>query len=94
MLATVGLNLQREPTDQIVQIFLISTFALLAHRPSTHCPFCGIHSVLTKHLKARHDICQKFYATAVLGARILRKKHVNRDISQFATKERKCFKMA
>ena len=42
----------------------------------------------------RHDICQKFYATAVLGARILRKKHVNRDISRFATKERKCFKMA
>ena len=42
----------------------------------------------------RHDICQKNYATAVLGARILRKKHVNRDISQFATKERKCFKMA
>ena len=42
----------------------------------------------------RHDICQKNYATAVLGARILRKKRVNRDISQFATKERKCFKMA
>ena len=40
----------------------------------------------------RHDICQKNYATAVLGARILRKKCVNRDISQFATKERKCFK--
>ena len=37
---------------------------------------------------------KKYYATAVLGARMLRKKHVNRDISQFATKERKCFKMA
>ena len=42
----------------------------------------------------RHDICQKFYATAVLAERILRKKSVNRDIRQFATKERKCFKMA
>ena len=42
----------------------------------------------------RHDICQKNYATAVLGARILRKKHMNRDITQFATKEHKCFKMA
>ena len=34
------------------------------------------------------------YATTVLEARILRKKRVNRNISQFATKERKCFKMA
>ena len=42
----------------------------------------------------RHDICQNFYATAVLGARILRKKRVIRDITQFATKERKCFQMA
>ena len=31
---------------------------------------------------------KKNYATAVLGTRILRKKRVNRDISQFATKER------
>ena len=31
----------------------------------------------------RHDICQKNYATAVLGTRILR---VNHNISQFATK--------
>ena len=29
-----------------------------------------------------------------LDARILRKKRLNRNISQFATKERKCFKMA
>ena len=43
---------------------------------------------------SRHDICQKIYATAVLEARILRKKHVNRDISQFETKEHKCFEMA
>ena len=43
---------------------------------------------------ARHDICQKNYATAVWGTRILRKKRVNRDISQFATKERKWFEMA
>ena len=42
----------------------------------------------------RHDICQKNYATAVLAGKILRKKSVNRDIRQFATKERKCFKMA
>ena len=41
-----------------------------------------------------HDICQNFYATSVLGARILRKKRVNRDITQFATKEHKCFEMA
>ena len=34
----------------------------------------------------RHDICQKIYATAVLEPRILRKKRVNRNISQFATK--------
>ena len=40
----------------------------------------------------RHDICQIVYATAVSGARILRRKRVNRDISQFATKARKCFK--
>ena len=32
-------------------------------------------------LSLRHDICQKNYATAVLGARIVRKKRVNRDIS-------------
>ena len=50
----------------------------------------GMHACL----EARHDICQKFYATAVLAERILRKKSVNRDIRQFATKERKCFKMA
>ena len=31
----------------------------------------------------RHDFCQNFYATAVLGARILRKKCVNSDITQF-----------
>ena len=42
----------------------------------------------------RHDICQKIYATTVLAGRILRKKSVNWDIRQFATKERKCFKMA
>ena len=41
----------------------------------------------------RHDICQNFYATAVPGAKILRKKRVNRDITQFAIKERKYFKM-
>ena len=46
---------------------------------------------LTSH---RHDICQKNYATAVLGTRILRKKRVNHDISQFATKEHTWFKMA
>ena len=50
------------------------------------------HGINTQ--SCRHDICQKNYATAVLGARILRKKNVNHDISQFATKERKCFKMA
>ena len=33
-----------------------------------------------------NDICQKIYATAVLRKRILRKKRVNRDISQFAKK--------
>ena len=37
---------------------------------------------------------KKNYATAVLGTRILRKKRVNHDISQFATKEHKWFKMA
>ena len=36
----------------------------------------------------RHNICQKNYAIAVLEARMLRKKRVNRDVSQFATKER------
>ena len=45
-----------------------------------------------KAWSCRHDICQNFYATTVLGARILHKKRVNRDITQFATKERKCFK--
>ena len=40
----------------------------------------------------RHDICQIVYATAVSGPRILRRKRVNRDISQYATKARKCFK--
>ena len=34
------------------------------------------------HLSARHDICQKNYATAVLEARILRKKRINRNTSQ------------
>ena len=42
----------------------------------------------------RHDICQIVYAAAILGARILRRKRVNRDISQFSTKARKCFEMA
>ena len=51
-------------------------------------------SISKTSLLSRHDICQKNYATAVLEARILRKKRVNRNISQFATKERKCFKMA
>ena len=37
---------------------------------------------------------KKNYATAVLEARILRQKRANRNISQFATKERKFFKMA
>ena len=42
----------------------------------------------------RHDICQKIYATSFWGARILRRKRVNRDISQFLRKARKCFKIA
>ena len=41
----------------------------------------------------RHDNCQIVYATAVSGARILRRKRVNRDITQFATKAGKCLKM-
>ena len=54
-----------------------------------------VYSILTlTQSVGRHDICQKIYATAVLAERILRKKSVNRDIRQFATKERKCFKMA
>ena len=36
----------------------------------------------------RHDICQIIYATAVYGARMLGRKCVNRDISQFAKKAR------
>ena len=43
--------------------------------------------------EGRHDICQIVYTTAVSGARILRRKHVNRDLSQFSTKARKCFKI-
>ena len=57
----------------------------------------GLHQIVPEsddEDHGRHYICQKNYATAVLGARMLRKKHVNCDISQFATKERKCFKMA
>ena len=45
------------------------------------------------HSISRHDICQIVYATAVSGARILRRKRVNHDISRFTTKVRKCFKM-
>ena len=40
----------------------------------------------------RHDICQNFYATNTCWAKYLRKKRVNRNISKFATKVRKCFK--
>ena len=65
----------------------------LVYFSTEKCPKSG-DAVLVILRYSRHDICQKIYATAVLGARILRKKHVNRDISQFATKERKCFKMA
>ena len=55
-----------------------------------------LFQILNCHLIVclRHDICQKIYATTVLEARILRKKCVNCNISQFATKERKCFKMS
>ena len=47
-----------------------------------------------KRVATRHDICQNVYATGFWGARILRRKRVNCDISQFATKARKCSKMA
>ena len=43
---------------------------------------------MLKMVTTRHDICQNVYATAVWGARILRRKRVNRDISQFSTKAR------
>ena len=49
---------------------------------------------LTCKREADMIFVKKNYATAVLGTRILRKKRVNRDISQFATKGRKWFKMA
>ena len=41
----------------------------------------------------RHHICQKIYATAIFGPKNLRKKSVNRDKIEFATKWRKCYKM-
>ena len=41
----------------------------------------------------RHHICQKNYATAIFGPKNLRKKSVNRDKIEFATKWRKCYKM-
>ena len=34
----------------------------------------------------RHHICQKIYATAIFGPKNLRKKSVNRDKNEFATK--------
>ena len=68
--------------------------AFIGNCPVQLKPITGYFGQQLIYIKSRHDICQKIYATAVLGARILRKKHVNRDISQFATKERKCFKMA
>ena len=44
-------------------------------------------------LLLRHHICQKIYATAIFGPKNLRKKNVNRDKIEFATKWRKCYKM-
>ena len=35
---------------------------------------------------SRHHICQKIYATAIFGPKNLRKKSVNRDKNEFATK--------
>ena len=47
-----------------------------------------------KSCRARHDICQQIYATAVFGPKKLRKKSINRDKIKSATKQRKCPKMA
>ena len=55
--------------------------------------WCEVYLRLYRQAGYRHDICQIVYATAVSGAKILRRKRVNRDISQFTTKARKCFKM-
>ena len=42
----------------------------------------------------KHDICQNFYATDVLKSKNLRKKRVNHDNSEFATKQRKCLDLS
>ena len=76
------------------------TYLILFHNPKKTVNLLKKKMTLLNRNKSkaqhgsRHDICQKFYATTVLAERILRKKSVNRDIRQFATKESKCFKVA
>ena len=38
----------------------------------------------------RHDISQKFYVTDIFRSKNLRRKRVNHENSDFATKQRKC----
>ena len=79
---------------------LSCTGCLPEHCCAAQCSACsayGAYSAYSAHSAysdhpVRHDICQIVYATAVSRARILRRKRVNRDISQYATKARKCFK--
>ena len=72
--------------------FLLLFFSLSFHDPdkkSHDLCFCEKLSFP----KFRHHICQKIYATAIFGPKNLRKKSVNRDKIEFATKWRKCYKM-
>ena len=77
---------------------MVGKFNSIGHVPCFHWTGAQYVELIKHHANSfdadRHDICQKIYATAVWEARILRKKCVNRNIIQFATKERKCFKMA
>ena len=49
-------------------------------------PQCISKYLILHHRLTRLDICQQIYATAVLEAKILRKKRVNDNVSQFALK--------
>ena len=55
---------------------------------------CSLRSgVVGDHGWRRHHICRKNYATAILGLENLRKKIVNRDTNELATKQCKCSRM-
>ena len=93
--------LRREPLlFQALDLWIYGPKFLLKGKVGS-CKCCQREDRATsKHLRGPKKLClsqtsylSKKYATAIFGPKNLRKKSVNRDKIEFATKWRKCYKM-